>query len=134
MKQYEYQATVHRVVDGDTVYLKLSKTFTLPVDFGFNILDSVILLKEAIVEFRLYGINTPEVVGVTKQAGLASSTELSRLLDTGTLRIVSYKPDKYGRYLADIFVTPPGQPEFNANQELIKGGFATPYFGTGPKT
>lgn len=95
MGQYEYPATVHRVVDGDTVYLKLSKTFTLPVDFGFNILDKVLLLKEATIEFRLYGINTPEVVGVTKPAGLASAAELSRLHCTcpGKSTLIGHQTD-----------------------------------------
>ena len=133
MSNYEYAAKVHRVVDGDTLYLKLSKTFQMPVDFGFNIIDTLTLTKDAVVEFRLYGINTPEVVGVSKTAGLAAVGELNRLLGLGPLRVVSYKPDKYGRYLADIYVTV-GSSELHVNQGLVKGGFATQYFGVGPKT
>jgi len=132
MNNYEYAAKVHRIVDGDTVYLKLSKTFTLPVDFGFNIIDTMNLTKDAVVGFRLYGINTPEVVGASKTAGLTATKELERLLNLGSLRVVSYKPDKYGRYLADIYVMT-DTTELHVNQELVKGGFATQYFGVGPK-
>jgi endonuclease YncB( thermonuclease family) len=134
MSQYEYQATVHHVVDGDTVYFNLTKMFNLTVDFGFNILDTVTLTKTAVMDFRLYGINTPEVVGITKTAGLAASAELARLLGLGSIRVVSYKADKYGRWLADIYVQPATGVEIWVNQTLINGGFAKPYFGEGPKT
>ena len=130
---YEYQATVHRIVDGDTVYFKLTKTFTLPIDFGFNIKDTVLLVKDAVICFRLHGINTPEVVGVSKSAGIAATTELTRRLGLGPIRLVSYKADKYGRYLAEVFVTLGNGTELNVNKEMISTGFATPYFGDGPK-
>jgi endonuclease YncB( thermonuclease family) len=42
------------------------------------------------------------------------------------LRVVSYKADKYGRWLADIFVGVDGV-EKNANQLLIEAGHAVPY-------
>lgn len=124
---YEYQATVHRIVDGDTVYFRLTKEFTISVDFGFNIKDTVALAKDAIIDFRLRGINTPEIVGVSKAAGLASKDELTRLLGLGPIRLVSYKADKYGRYLAEVFVKLEDGTELNVNQELINGGFAVPY-------
>lgn len=124
---YEYQATVHRIVDGITVHFKLTKEFVLSVDFGFNIKDTVALAKDAIINFRLRGINTPEIIGVSKAAGLASKDELTRLLGLGPIRLVSYKPDKYGRYLAEVFVKLEDGTELNVNQELINGGFAVPY-------
>jgi endonuclease YncB( thermonuclease family) len=136
---YEYVATVSRVVDGDTVHLTLEKEFALPVDFGFNIKDTVVLKKTAEIDFRLYGINTPEThgkeatTGGQMAAGLKSKVELERLLKLGTLRVVSTKPDKYGRYLATIFVKPSKGPEINVNEAMVKGGFAKAYFGTGVK-
>ena len=114
---YEYRATLNRVVDGDTVWLD--------VELGFNV-----RLK---VELRLEGINTPEVTGVQKVAGLAAKSELARLLSLGTIHFISVKTEKYGRYLATLFVTPVGQPAINVNEALIKGGFAKPYTGEGPK-
>lgn len=136
---YEYAATVGHVVDGDTVHLVLTKEFALDVDFGFNIKDTVVLRKTAVIDFRLYGINTPETHGTAAttggqmEAGLKSKAELERLLGLGKIRVVSTKPDKYGRYLATIFVKPSKGEEINVNDALIKGGFAKPYFGEGPK-
>jgi endonuclease YncB( thermonuclease family) len=138
METHEYAATLDRVVDGDTVYLILTKEFTFDVDFGFNVKDTVVLKKSARIDFRLYGINAPETHGtaVAEQlvAGLKAKAELERLLGLGTLRIVSTKPDKYGRYLATIFVRPLGLPaEINVNNAMLDGGFAKPYFGEGTK-
>jgi micrococcal nuclease len=114
---YEYRAKVSRIVDGDTVWLD--------VDLGFNV-----RVKQ---EFRLEGINTPEVVGAQKIAGLAAKAELERLLQNN-IRVVSTKTEKYGRYLATLYVTPePGGQEINVNEHLIAHGFAKPYTGEGPK-
>jgi len=117
MSDYNYDAKVKRVVDGDTVYLD--------VDLGFGVW--------ATLDFRLAGINTPEVVGTQKVAGLAAKEELVRLLGLGTIRIVSFKTEKYGRWLASIFVKQADGVELNVNDELVKGGFAVPYSGDGPK-
>lgn len=107
------------MVDGDTLWLY--------VDLGFGV--SVNL------DFRLYGIDTPEVVGATRTAGLAAKAELESLLALGPLRIVTYKADKYGRWLATLFVKQPGSvEELNVNSALLKGGFAKPYLGEGSKT
>lgn len=117
---YEYNAKLIRIVDGDTVWLD--------VDLGFGIHSNM--------DFRLYGINTPEVVGSTRVAGLAAKAELQRLLSLGSLRIETYKgdkADKYGRWLATLFVKPSGGAEVNVNALLELGKFATPYLGEGPK-
>lgn len=114
---YEYKAEVHRIVDGDTVWLD--------VDLGFGVC--------ATLDFRLAGINTPEVVGVDKAAGLAAKAELERLLSLGPLRIESRKSDKYGRWLAILFVALPDGRELNVNDTLATTGFATLYTGSGPK-
>jgi len=44
--------------------------------------------------------------------------------EVGTLR---------GRYLGTLYVRPEKGDEVNANEELLKGGFALPYDGKGPK-
>jgi len=106
-----------RVVDGDTVWLY--------VDLGFNV--------RIALDFRLYGINAPELEGVQKPAGLASKAEVERLLGLGTLRIDVYGIDKYGRWLAVIFVKQADGTELNINQTLVTEGYAKPYFGEGPK-
>lgn len=62
--KYSYDAEVVRFIDGDTVRLKLSKAFTFSVDFGFYITESVMSAKSTEMNFRLYGIDTPEIRGV----------------------------------------------------------------------
>jgi micrococcal nuclease len=114
---YEYKAKLSRIVDGDTLWLF--------VDLGFKVIVEL--------EFRLYGLNTPEIIGGQKVAGLFAKAELRRLLGLGELRIATTKADKYGRWLATIFVDCPDGTTVNANQALLDGGFAKPYFGEGPK-
>lgn len=124
---YEYTATVARVVDGDTVILNLTKDFELAIDFGFYVKDVVKVSKSAQIDFRLLGINTPEMRSPTLEAGKAAKSELERLLSLGTIRVLTSRTDKYGRWLADIYVTGADGVEFNVNQKLVEGGFAVPY-------
>lgn len=99
---YTYDGTCVRVIDGDTVVLRLAKTFTLDVDFGFHVKDTVSLAKSADVTFRLNGLNTPEIVGPSKEIGLATKVALEGRVVGKPLRAVFHKADKYGRWLADI--------------------------------
>ena len=130
---WEYTGTVVRVVDGDTVVLRLTKTFVQEIDFGFFVKDSMSLTKSAEIDFRLMGINAPEKSGATKSRGEASKRALEDLLAQGSIRVVSYKPDKYGRWLADLYVTPAGKPEFHANARLIELGHAVAWDGRGER-
>jgi endonuclease YncB( thermonuclease family) len=130
---WEYAGTVVRVVDGDTVVLRLTKTFTQEIDFGFFVKDSMSLTKSAEIDFRLMNINAPEKVGPNKARGEASKRALESLLAQGSIRVVSYKPDKYGRWLADLYVTPAGAPEFHVNAKLIELGHAVPWDGRGER-
>jgi micrococcal nuclease len=114
---YEYKAELVRVVDGDTLYAKVSLGFHVSME----------------VEFRLFGLNTPEVIGTQKTAGLKAKAELERLLKVGLIRVVSEKSDKYGRWLGTFYVKQTDGSEVNVNEALVSGGFALPYFGIGPK-
>jgi len=114
---YEYKAELVRVVDGDTIYAKVQLGFHVAMD----------------LEFRLFGINTPEVIGAQKTAGIAAKAELERLLKSGPLRVVSEKSDKYGRWLGTFYAKNSDGTETNVNDALLTGGFALPYFGIGPK-
>ena len=113
--KYTYRATLNRVVDGDTVWLY--------VDVGFHI--------EMNMDFRLAGINCPEMTGATKDAGLASRKELVRLLGLGPLTVVSQKADKYGRWLGTLYVTDKDGLVINVNNALVLGGFAVTYMAEG---
>jgi micrococcal nuclease len=114
---YNFKAELLRVVDGDTLYARVALAFHVFVD----------------VEFRLFGLNTPEIIGTQKMAGLAAKSELECLLKLGSIRVVSEKSDKYGRWLGTFYVKLPDGTEVNVNEALLEGGFAQPYFGVGPK-
>ena len=111
---YEYNANIIRVYDGDTVWADL--------DLGFGIW----MRNQAI---RLRGINTPELRGETKEAGIAARDRLKDLLARvgNQCVIITVKDDqtgKYGRILGELLVA--GE-EISLNQMLIDEGFAVPY-------
>lgn len=111
---YEYRhVSVERVIDGDTV--------ALAVDLG-----NKVTWRES---FRLMGIDTPE----HGQPGAAEATaRLTALLAAGLARIETFKPDKFGRWLADIYVNTDGGELF-VNRVMVVEGMAVEYFG-GAKT
>lgn len=95
---YTYDATIIEVHDGDT--------FTFVIDLGFSI-----TIKS---KLRLYGINTPEVIGASKVKGIEARDYVRNLLLNKTVLIKVYKTDKYGRYVADVF-------PFENNGNILKG-------------
>lgn len=108
-----FDAEVVRVVDGDTVWLN--------VDLGFRI--------HATVEFRLWGIDAPELVGESRDRGLASKHFLEDLLvhELGTplpLSVTATKADKYGRWLAEVYVKTSNGPVVDVIEEMVKAGHA----------
>lgn len=108
---YRYAATVIRIVDGDTCYLN--------VDCGFRIFGAM--------EFRLYGINAPEVVGASKAAGLAAKAYLETLVPAGAaITVETFKdPEKYGRWLGILHTD--GETA-SVNDRMVSSGNAVPYF------
>ena len=107
---YEYRARIVRVIDGDTVKAE--------VDLGFHISSRMTM--------RLFGINTPEIKGVSRPEGLAARDFLIQLIDTythdtGELTIRTQKDatEKYGRLLATLLAD-----NVNLNEALIAAGHA----------
>jgi micrococcal nuclease len=99
-----------RVIDGDTV--------VLDIDLGNKIRwrDS----------FRLNGIDTPE----RGQPGHKEATiHLIDLLGNTLSRVETHKPDKYGRWLVDLYIHVGQGGDVHVNQLMIVGGHAKPYFG-----
>lgn len=106
---YNYNATVIRWVDGDTVWLE--------VDLGFR--------SKLSTEFRLHGINAPERY---TDAGKQATARVNELAPAGSaVNIFTAKdPEKYGRWLCRI--TPAAnltQPSIN--DRLIQEGLAASY-------
>ena len=87
---YHYKMTVTKVVDGDTIYGD--------VDLGFSI-------GFRKMEFRLSGINTPEIKGPNRDSGLVSKKFVEDTILNKEVIIVTKKDgkEKYGRYLAEVF-------------------------------
>ena len=109
---YCYKAKCISVYDGDTI--------TLDISLGFNIT----MHKQ---KARLLGINTPEVRGKDREAGLVSRDRLRELIDGKDIIIATHKDrgGKYGRLLATIFLD-----GVNINQQLVDEGLAKVYGAT----
>jgi len=102
-------AEVVRVIDGDTVRLK--------VDVGFRMVYED--------NFRLEGIDTPE----RGKKGFTESTQRMSdwLLANGNkVRVEVTKRDKYGRYLAKLISISSGEI---VNEVMVTEGYAKEYFG-----
>jgi micrococcal nuclease len=98
---FTYNATLERVIDGDTIDVTL--------DLGFKIYS-----KQRI---RLARINAPEM---KTQEGEEAKTSLVRILPVGTELIISTKKtDIYGRYIGEVTLN-----DINLNDRLVELGQA----------
>ena len=127
---YQYFATLVRVIDGDTLVVS--------VDLGFKIKHQITC--------RLRGINCPEM---STDAGKTAKSFVERDIVPGQgLLIETYKTEKYGRYLADVWYKLPHlkiqpltestdiTPDYlsqltNLGISLFEAGLAKHYDGTG---
>ncbi len=118
---YWYRATVIRVVDGDTVDLK--------IDVGFRCTTEQ--------RCRILLIDAPEMHGETKEAALAAKAHLEELLlgpsMAGLLRVRTTKTDSFGRYLADIWrpeqLTAVNSAWVSVSMQMLAAGHAVPKDG-----
>ena len=102
------RGTVSRVVDGDTVIVRA----------GSRTLD-----------VRLLGIDTPETVDPHRPVGCygpEASAYTKHLLTGRPVRLVYDRQlhDRYGRWLAYIYLERSGRPELFVNARLITAGYA----------
>jgi micrococcal nuclease len=88
---WHYRARIERVIDGDTVLCTL--------DVGFHTYQ-----QERV---RLLGVNTPEVVGAQKAAGLTAKALVvawvAQFDGPWPFLIRTEKTDSFGRYLAEVW-------------------------------
>lgn len=109
---YAYKAELVRVVDGDSVILDISLGFCM-------------WLRGE--RCRLAGIDAPETWRVENPAdGEAAKLWLANRLDEiEQLYIRTFKsPDKYGRWLVELYSDLDGQ---SINDEMVELGFARKY-------
>lgn len=102
-----------RVVDGDTVRLR--------VDVGFHMTFED--------NFRLADIDAPEVRGSEKVEGMRSKTALEQMIAEECehhhgIKIQTFKEGKFGRWLVNLISISSGQV---LNQRMITEGYAKPY-------
>lgn len=85
---YQYSAKILKWIDGDTV--------RLTVDVGFHLSFTE--------NFRLAGINTPEIKGGEREEGLKVLEFVKGIAPVGMeFKITTEKnPGKYGRWIVDI--------------------------------
>lgn len=108
-----YRARVERVIDGDTLAIRL--------DQGLH--------TERVEQVRLLGVNTPEVKGASRPAGLAATAFVKRWLsDAGgdwPLVVQTEKSDAFGRFLATVW----DAAGRCLNDDLLSAGHAVPFEG-----
>jgi micrococcal nuclease len=107
---YIRKAKVVRVIDGDTAVFN--------VDLGF---DTSITMT-----CRFEGINAPET---KTPEGKEVRTWLQKTMPVGsmvTLQTTKDKKEKYGRYLASVFLP---MATVSLNDEMVKSGMAVAYKG-----
>jgi micrococcal nuclease len=115
---YDYQCTIVRVVDGDTV--------DVDIDLGFD-------TWRRGERIRLYGVDTPECrsrSATEKKAGLlAKGFVIQALHEGGTYKLTTKEKGKFGRYLGTIKI----DGELTINAALISEHLAVPYSGQNKK-
>jgi micrococcal nuclease len=107
---YTYNATVLRVIDGDTVQLN--------IDLGFRMYFKA--------NCRLNGLNTKEL-NSKDEAERELANKAKQYLESLTpvnksVRIESKSLDKYGRPLIELYVD-----DLHVNESLLKEGLAISY-------
>ena len=112
---FEYNATVLKVVDGDTI--------DAMVDLGFGTWKKV--------RIRMHGINAPESRTRNleeKKKGLAAKARLIEMLEENENHfiLISHGVGKFGRCLGEIYIK---GHNTSLNKQLISEGHGTEYFG-----
>lgn len=88
---YKYKAFIYNVVDGDTIDARVDLGFTVSVD----------------VRFRLAGLDTPELHSsdsIVREAAQRAKQFTSDKVSGKNVLLESVKADKYGRWLAKIYL------------------------------
>ena len=112
---FEYNATVTKVVDGDTI--------DAMVDLGFGTWKKV--------RIRMHCINAPESRTRNleeKKKGLAAKARLIEMLEENKNQFIlrSHGVGKFGRCLGEIYIK---GHNTSLNKQLISEGHGTEYFG-----
>ena len=116
---YTYDARVTSVYDGDG---KFGMTLKVQVDIGMKEVLSV----ERPMSVRLFGVDTPEIRGGNKRAGIIVRDFVRALILNKNVIIHTHKDKtgKYGRLLASVIID-----DVDLAQLLLDKGYAKAYHG-----
>lgn len=108
---FQYRALITAVYDGDTC--------TADIDLGLGIW----VRGE---KLRLHRINTPELRGADEAKGKAARDHLKSLVEGKSvlLQTIKDRREKYGRYLAEIWLEQAAGAPLNVNDALVAAGHA----------
>jgi len=111
LQLFQYRALVTAVYDGDTC--------TVDIDLGLG----VWVRGE---KLRLHRINAPELRGKDAAKGKASRDHLKSLIEGKEvlLQTIKDRREKYGRYLAEIWLEKPNATPTNVNDAMVAAGQA----------
>ena len=112
---YTYQASVERVIDGDTLWVW--------IELGFKIATRQ--------KLRLRGLDCPELRTAKGQKARRAVEEL--LKQSKSIVVTTTKPDKFSRYLTDLFLTLPTGAKMCLNKYLLDHRLARPYDAVTPE-
>lgn len=103
---FTVQASPIRAIDGDTF------TADLYIWLGLKSRETV----------RLYGVDTPELRGATRGAGMAAQQFTAAWLAVGDVTLKACSRDAFGRVLAEVT-----RGESNLGKDLVAAGLAREY-------
>lgn len=108
---FHYRAHVVSVYDSDTC--------TADIDLGLG----VWVRGEKLL---LHRINAPEFTGTDKPAGIRAREHLKSLIEGKPvlLQTIKDRREKYGRYLAEVWLEQPNAAPLNVNDALVAAGHA----------
>lgn len=107
--RFTYYASIEKIIDADT--------YKVNFDLGFKVKWSQTL--------RLRGLDAPELK--TKEGVAAKNFVMSYIKQAQTILVRSFRDDKYGRYLADVFILSPDgdtKKDIYLNNLLLQNGHA----------
>lgn len=119
---FQYEATIKRVIDGDTLLLD--------IDLGFHVRFET--------SIRLARINTPDLVnyGLNGVEDRAAAYVMQHCPPGSVCVVAITRAEKYGRWLAELCYSPGETDRKNIlenprvlNDELVREGLAVPYSG-----
>ena len=113
--QFVYKAVILKIVDGDTIDVE--------IDLGFHVFT-----KQRLRLCNIDAFEKNDKDPLKRALALKATNRVNELIPVGSAVILeSFKQDKYGRFLAEVYSISP--PSNSINAILVEENLAVPYFG-----